>query len=158
MQSQVTTLTDELSEAIDESLALASATPTEVAVLARLARVRGTFVRLDRAIIEHEAEIVLAHTPPPPATLPKLQPLAIANGKPTRRVGIKLKSPKDFVCPSCQAEVGTPCFKSDRIGRGAKPTTERHPENSNVYHTARSALSKDANDRAKAKYDKEHAS
>lgn len=161
MQSQVTTLVDELSAAIDQSLAHASTSSEDPGLLVRLALVRGTFVRLDNAMMQEEAVAAEAaraalHAMSPPE-LPRLQPLPATNGKAVSRKGLKLKGPRDYVCPTCHAEVGTSCFKMSNKGQGATVTTERHPEGTGPYHTSRQALSKASNNAAKAKYDKEHS-
>lgn len=92
--------------------------------------------------------------------LPKLQlPATTPDKKPWAKerpgIGAKLKSPRDFDCPTCAAVAGTNCFVFDVQGKHGKPTDQRNT--GSTYHAKRYAISKAYNDRQRAAYDKAQA-
>lgn len=91
--------------------------------------------------------------------LPKLQLPHGNSKKPWQKerpgIAAKLKSARDFDCPTCHAEAGTNCFVFDVQGKHGKPTDQRNT--GSTYHAKRQALSKVANDRVRAAYDKAQA-
>jgi hypothetical protein len=62
-------------------------------------------------------------------------------------IASKLKSPKDFECPTCGAEAGTNCFKFSGPGTKGEVTDVRN--DGTFHHIARAELSREANMRIK---------
>lgn len=145
---------DMLLSAIENAMDDAEATQASKTVLADLCIAHVYANRLGRALLLPPV-VEANHVEHKPKALP---PLKLSDqAAPTKRVGLKLKSPFDYDCPTCGADRQTKCFKYDRKGANAKRLDERH-ESPHYSHTARQALSKAANATAKAKYDKEHSS
>ena len=171
---QFRNLVNDMSEVVDEAILhmLESHHPDDK-VLASLAEARGNVVRMNHAlkvvvinIVGDQDRTYADELPqgarPKPLPLPKVQKQPKPkNGKDnhygqTARPGISklLKSPRDFLCPSCLAEPGTACFVMTGPGHRSEPTEKRRTDS--WVHSSRSKLAADANVAIKAKYDKEH--
>lgn len=156
-KQQVVQVVADLSETIDEAILHSLDTGVSDRVLASLAEARGGIVKM-----QHVMAIVVIDFPHDEPRqyadeLPKIKPLpkSTQNAKALPRVGLNLKSPRDYVCPTCGAEVGTMCFKYDRKGVNARRLDERHPAG-NYSHVSRQRLSKEYNTKAKRDYDRKH--
>lgn len=164
----LTDAVDSIATAVDEALVIAVDSRSPDALLARLATARAGIVKVD--LITHVIDIpgdtprVYADELPPGAKpkaldLPKLQkqPKRDMSGYVERPgIGKKKRRPREFACVTCGAEAGTSCFYMTSQGKNAKVTDQRRPDEDDYYHATRRALSKAANDKLRAAYDREH--
>jgi hypothetical protein len=69
-------------------------------------------------------------------------------------IGKKLRKPIEYACYTCGAQPDELCFQMSSQGKHGVPLSER--KKPGTYHQARYTLSKAANTKLRAQYDREH--
>ena len=169
---------DQTFDAIDKAMIEAVDDEAPDSLLAKLAHAHVGITRLEVALyaidIPNDAPRVYADELPPrraqfeaanglpegakpkPLPLPPLkkQPINPEGYKLRPGIGKKLRKPVEFDCVTCGAKAGDACFQMTSQGKGGKPTDERKKHG--TYHQARYNMSKAANTKLRAQYDREH--
>jgi len=165
-------------DAIDKAMQQAVDDEAPDPLLARLAEAHVGITRIEMVLhaidIPNDAPRVYADELPPrraqfeaanglpEGARPKPLPLPPLQKQPTNPegyklrpgIGKKLRKPIEYDCATCHAKAGENCFQMTSQGKNGLPTEEYKKDG--TYHGARYALSKAANTKLRAQYDREH--
>jgi len=155
-QAMITAVDEEVSDKLLATIAKAHVGVTRVEMIIHAIDVPGDTERIYADEARKQLPIRRDQFEAAQGALPALkkQPTNPEGYKLRPGIGKRLKKPVEYDCVTCHAVAGENCFQMTSQGKGGTPTSER--KKPGTYHQARYNMSKTANAKLRAQYDREH--